>query len=62
VTPDAAALMQTRRRISPQFFLAHQVYSRYLVTRGRIDEGIAEIETAIDLDPKSRFNPLVWKP
>lgn len=35
---------------------AHEVYSRYLVTRGRIEDGIAEIKTAIDLEPTSRFN------
>jgi len=42
--------------LAPNSSLAHQVYSRYLVTRGRIDEGIAEIKTAIDLEPTSRFN------
>jgi serine/threonine protein kinase/Flp pilus assembly protein TadD len=35
---------------------AHEIYSRYLMGRGRHDEAIAEIETAIDLEPASRFN------
>jgi serine/threonine protein kinase len=35
---------------------AHEIYSRYLMGRGRHDEAIAEIETAIDLQPASRFN------
>jgi len=35
---------------------AHSVYSRYLNCRGRFDEGIAEIKTAIDLEPASLVN------
>jgi eukaryotic-like serine/threonine-protein kinase len=37
---------------SPQ---GHEIFSRYLMGRGRHDEAIAEIKTAIDLEPKSRF-------
>jgi serine/threonine-protein kinase len=37
---------------SPQ---AHEIYSRYLMGRGRHDEAIAEIKIAIDIDPSSRF-------
>jgi serine/threonine-protein kinase len=35
---------------------AHQSYSRYLMSRGRHDEAIAEVKTAIDLEPASLFN------
>ena len=35
---------------------AHEIYSRYLMGRGRLDEAILQIETAIDLEPASRFN------
>ena len=35
---------------------AHEIFSRYLMGRGRLDEAITEVETAIDLDPASRFN------
>ena len=35
---------------------AHEIFSRYLMGRGRLDEAIAEIERAIDLEPASRFN------
>jgi serine/threonine-protein kinase len=54
---DAAEQASKRAiELAPNSSLAHQVYSRYLVTRGRIDEGIAEAKTAIDLEPTSRFN------
>jgi DNA-binding winged helix-turn-helix (wHTH) protein/tetratricopeptide (TPR) repeat protein len=36
--------------------LAHQIYARFLMGRGRSDEAIAEIKRAIDLDPASLFN------
>jgi eukaryotic-like serine/threonine-protein kinase len=42
--------------ISPNSALAHQVYSRFLDSRGRHDEAIDEIKTAIDLEPASRFS------
>ena len=35
---------------------AHEIYSRFLMGRGRHDEAIFEIETAIDLEPASRFS------
>jgi eukaryotic-like serine/threonine-protein kinase len=35
---------------------AHEIYSRFLMGRGRLQEAIVEIETAIDLEPASRFN------
>ncbi len=34
---------------------AHEIYSRFLMGRGRLDEAIAEIRTAIDIEPSSRF-------
>jgi tetratricopeptide (TPR) repeat protein len=39
--------------LNPNSPLAHQVYSRYLYSRGRFDEAITEIKTAIDLEPAS---------
>jgi tetratricopeptide (TPR) repeat protein len=42
--------------LNPNSPLAHQVYSRYLTSRGRFDEAIAEIKTSIDLEPASLFN------
>ena len=35
---------------------AHEIYSRFLMGRGRPEEAIYEIETAIDLEPASRFS------
>jgi len=42
--------------LDPNSALAHQIYSRYLISRGRFDEAIDEIKTAIDLEPTSLFN------
>ena len=42
--------------LDPDSSQAHEIFSRYLMGRGRHDEAIAEIETAIDLEPASRFN------
>lgn len=42
--------------LDPNSSLAHEIYSRYLNTRGRFDESIAESKTAIDLDPASLLN------
>jgi len=42
--------------LEPNSSLAHQVYSRYLNSRGRADEAISEIKTAIDLEPTSFHN------
>ncbi len=44
--------------LAPDSSLAHQVYSRYLSGRGRHGEAIAEVKTAIDLEPASLFNQL----
>ncbi len=44
--------------LAPNSSLAHQVYSRYLSGRGRHGEAIAEVKTAIDLEPASLFNQL----
>jgi len=41
--------------LNPDSAQAHEIYSRYLMGRGRHDEAIAEIKTAIDLEPGSRF-------
>lgn len=42
--------------LDPNSSLAHEIYSRYLLTRGRFDEAISEIKTAIDLEPASLFS------
>jgi tetratricopeptide (TPR) repeat protein len=42
--------------LDPNSSLAHEIYSRYLMSRGRFDEAISEIKTAIDLEPTSLFN------
>jgi tetratricopeptide (TPR) repeat protein len=54
----AGAERECKRAIElePNSSQAHEIYSRYLMGRGRHDEAIAEIETAIDLEPTSKFN------
>lgn len=42
--------------LDPNSSLAHQVYSRYLNSRGRADEALSEIKTAIELEPTSFHN------
>lgn len=42
--------------LDPDSSLAHNVYSRFLNSRGRFDEAISEIKTAIDLEPASFHN------
>jgi eukaryotic-like serine/threonine-protein kinase len=42
--------------LDPNSSQAHTAYSRYLNCRGRFDEGIVEIKTAIDLEPASLVN------
>jgi len=41
--------------LNPNSSQAHEIFSRYLMGRGRHEEAIAEIKTAIDLEPTSRF-------
>ncbi len=36
--------------------MAHEIYGRFLYHRGRFNEGIAEINAAVDLEPASLFN------
>jgi tetratricopeptide (TPR) repeat protein len=55
---DFAGAEQACRRaieLDPGSGQAHEIFSRYLMGRGRHDEAIAEIKTAIDIDPSSRF-------
>ena len=42
--------------LDPNSSLAREIYSRYLLTRGRFDESISEVKTAIDLEPASLFS------
>ena len=46
--------------LDPNSSLAHQIYSRYLMGRGRFDEAIAEIKIAIDLEPASLFSQRLY--
>ena len=48
--------MQTGHRIRPQFFPGASDLFALPDGRGRFDEAIAEIKTAIDLEPTSLFN------
>ena len=41
--------------LDPGSAQGHEIFSRYLMGRGRHDEAIAEIKLAIDIDPSSRF-------
>jgi len=43
-------------QLDPNSAQAHEIFSRYLMGRGRLDEAIAEVERAIELEPASRFN------
>jgi tetratricopeptide (TPR) repeat protein len=54
----AGAELECKRAIEldPSSSQAHEIYSRFLMGRGRHQEAILEIETAIDLEPASRFN------
>ena len=54
----AAAEAECKRAIEldPDSAQAHEIYSRYLMGRGRHNEAIAEIKVAIDLDPTLKFN------
>ncbi len=58
----AGAESACRRAIelNPNSSLAHQVYTRYLVSRGRFDEAAGEIKTAIDLEPASLLNQTLY--
>ena len=58
----AGAESACRRAIEldPNSALSHQIYARFLNSRGRSDEAIAESKTAIDLDPTSLFNQRVY--
>ena len=51
----AGAEMEFKRAIEldPNFATAHTLYAWYLVTQGRVDEGIAEEYRALALDPLS---------
>ncbi len=60
---DFAAKERACRRaleLDPNSSLAHNLYSSFLVGRGRFDEAIAEIKTAIELDPTSYFNQRIY--
>jgi tetratricopeptide (TPR) repeat protein len=52
----AESACQRAVELDPNSPLAHKIYASYLSGRGRSDEAIAEVKTAIDLEPASLFN------
>jgi serine/threonine-protein kinase len=42
--------------LDPDSSQAHDIYSRYLLSRGRFDQAITEIKTAIGLEPTSLYS------
>ena len=46
--------------LDPESSQAHEIFSRYLMGRGRFDEALTEIRTAIDLEPASKFYQRVY--
>ena len=57
---DAERECKRAIQLDPNSSLAHQIYSRFLMGRGRFDESIAEIKTAIDLEPTSLFSQRLY--
>jgi DNA-binding winged helix-turn-helix (wHTH) protein/TolB-like protein/Tfp pilus assembly protein PilF len=57
----AGAERECRRAIEldPNSALAHQIYARYLNTRARGDEAIAEAKIAVELEPASLYHQRV---
>ncbi len=55
----AEAACKRAIELKPNSAVAHNVYARFL-NLGRFDEAIAEIRTAIDLDPTSFYHQLVY--
>lgn len=58
--PGAESACRRAIELNPNSSLAHQVYMRFLVSRGRFDEAVSEIKTAIDLEPASLFNQTLY--
>jgi TolB-like protein/Tfp pilus assembly protein PilF len=54
--PGAEAECKRAIELDGKSAQAHEIYSRFLMGRGRHEEAIFEIETAIDLEPTSRFS------
>lgn len=50
---DAEYLLKRAIELNPNYGLAHEYYSNFLVAQGRFDEGIREILKAEELDPVS---------
>jgi tetratricopeptide (TPR) repeat protein len=50
--PDAQRELKLAIELNPGSAMAHQYYSAYLVTHGRLDEAEKEIRRARDLDPE----------
>jgi Tfp pilus assembly protein PilF len=50
---------QQALKLYPQYALTHAQYGVYLVLRNQIDDGIAQIQAALNMDPKLRQG-YVW--
>ncbi|MEQ1764318.1 MAG: protein kinase, partial [Pyrinomonadaceae bacterium] len=50
---DAEYLIKRALELSPNYPLAHEYYSNFLIAQGRFDEGVKEILKAEELDPVS---------
>ena len=46
--------------LKPDSAMAHNTYTRFLMSRGRFDEAVSEIKTAIDIEPTSYFHQVVY--
>ena len=46
--------------LKPGSPLAHNTYGRFLMSRGRFDEAIAELQVAMELEPTSYFHQIVY--
>ncbi|HET6975406.1 MAG TPA: protein kinase [Pyrinomonadaceae bacterium] len=56
---DFAGAEQSCKRaieLDPDSSQAHDIYSRYLLSRGHFDQAITEIKSAIDLEPTSLYS------
>lgn len=42
--------------IAPTHALSHDLHGDYLISVGRVDEGLAEVRKAVELDPLAHFN------
>jgi TolB-like protein len=51
--PSAERNFKRAIELNPSYATAHQWYAEYLTARGRVEEGVAEMKHALELDPLS---------